>query len=200
MNQASFEDPDDFRHQNRLTEYFRQLDEEKASNANEHMKGTSDETHDSQIIDSDVENSSIHGGYGALDGDDSETEVERRYFPEDMLTPQFFEPCLQCHLKGDLRAFLYALGLGDDENVARVQSLFEQRIPTLQAESDHLFALMEHELAQMCLGGVTRAGDFTDEGFVLDVKVEERRLKAMELLAFVRIKRLEWRSKSKPSI
>lgn len=196
MNQASFDDPNDFRHKNRLTEYFRQLDEERASNANESPEG--DEAEAAKVAENDngeFEGVWTEGERAVSDGDGSIGEIEERYFPEDMLTPQFFEPCFRSHLSGNLRAFLSVLGLGDDDNVARVQSLLEQRAPTIWDESDHLFVLIEQELAQMCLGGATRVGDFTEDGFALDAKVEERRLKAMELLAFVRVKRLELRSR-----
>lgn len=196
MNQASFDDPNDFRHQNRLTEYFRQKDEEKASNPNESTEGyEAAATNVGENGRGEFESVWTEDEREVSDGDGCVGEVEERYFPEDMLTPQFFEACFRSHLSGNLRVFLSALGLGDDDNVSRVQSLLEQRVPTMSDESDQLFGLIEQELAQMCLGGATRVGDFTEEGFALDAKVEERRLKAMELLAFVRVQRLDLRSK-----
>ena len=125
----------------------------------------------------------------------SSTDCEIRYSPEDMVTPQFFDACYRSHLKGHLQDFLSALGLGSPENVATVQSLFDQKFPNFHDESDHLLGLVEQELAQVCLGGVTQVVDLTEDGFVLDAKTEEKRFREMELLIFVRHKRLELHSK-----
>ncbi len=199
MIQSSSDEPDKFAHHNRLTEYFQRMDEESASRQNDPTESRGNGMADNEVNresnaasewfedegDPELENTDCRGS----SGDD-----ESRFSPEDMLTPQFFDPCYLSHLRGRLPNFLSGVGLGSADDVARVESLFDQKFPTFHAESDHLLGLIEQELVQVCLGGCTRVGDFTEDGFVLDAKSEERRFRAMQLLTVVRVKRLELRS------
>lgn len=200
MNLLNSDEPDEFAPRNRLSEYFQQMDRESASGQNDPAENdgnriADDEANRESDADSDYLESEGVLELGNPDFAGSSTDVESRYSPEDMLTPQFFDACYRSHLKGHLQDFLSALGLGSAENVATVESLFDQKFPNFHDESDHLLGMVEQELAQVCLGGATRVGDFTDDGFALDTKTEEKRFRAMELLTFVRLKRLELHSK-----
>jgi len=140
MNQSSFDEPDEFTPNNRLTEYFRSMAEKKASQASESTEGGEGAaTDDAVTSESGVDNSWLENDREAAEGDGSIVESDRRYFPEDMVTPQFFNPCYLSHLRGDLRSFLSVIGLGSEDDFAAVQSLLEQRVPTINDESDHLF-------------------------------------------------------------
>ena len=116
---------------------------------------------------------------------------EPAFSPESMLDPRHLDNVFVYSLNGDLFSYLSALGLGSSNSMAAVRACLDQAYPTLVDETDKLFQLMEKELLQCTLGGMSRVlADEDADGFRLSMTEEQHKVQRMELLLRVRLARL----------
>lgn len=112
------------------------------------------------------------------------------FTPEQMESAQFLEPCFFAKQRGSLREFLSVLGIISETGVTKVLHILDEHYPTLLHETDALFQAMEEEYCQLCLGGASKVGHLTEEGFMECEENLTRRLHCMKMLYTIRIKRL----------
>ena len=188
------DDNESFR--NRLTEYFRALDEDRAFDANDAARKSDDDA----TADEATPDFSLDSAW--REKDDIQKPLISAVKDVSMFDcPQYLESLFLSELRGGLSTFLSVLGFGDEASVAKVRRILDSHFPTLESETIEMLRIMEHELARLGLGGSHNCSDlgsmFPDEGekTFSRLEVAEARIRLLRLLFEVRMARLQLQAK-----